>query len=100
VTVTGIPEVLLLPGRTDSKCYRIALDVSCIAVEGAFPTVVGMELGGASANVMPRRTTLRAGDQRLTMVVSGPAAGQNLTLLYELDGARHRASAGLAAQYA
>lgn len=98
VTVTGVSEVLLLPGHADSSCYRIALDISCAAVEGALPTVVGMELGGTSANVMPRRTTLRPGDQHLTMVVSGRVAEERLTLLYELDGARHRASVDLAAR--
>ena len=100
VTVTGVSEVLRLPGRADSRCYRIALDISCAPVDGALPTVVGMELGGTSANMMPRRTTLHPGDQHLTMVVSGPAAEQRLTLLYELDGARHRASFELAAQSA
>jgi hypothetical protein len=98
VTVTGVSEVLLLPGHADSRCYRIALDISCAAVEGALPTVVGMELGGTSANVMPRRTTLRPGHQNLTMVVSGRVAEERLTLLYELDGAGHRASVELAAQ--
>jgi hypothetical protein len=98
VTVTGVSEVLRLPGRADSPCYRIALDISCAPVDGALPTVVGMELGGTSANMMPRRTTLHAGDQNLTMVVSGPAAEERLTLLYELDGARHRASVELVAQ--
>ncbi|MGA8248201.1 MAG: hypothetical protein WB797_14955 [Nocardioides sp.] len=100
VTVTGVSEVLPLPGRADGRCYRIALDISCAPVDGALPTVVGMELGGTSANMMPRRTTLRPGDQHLTMVVSGPAAEQRLTLLYELDGARHRASVELAARSA
>jgi hypothetical protein len=100
VTVTGVSEVLRLPGHADSKCYRIAFDVSCAAVEGALPTVIGMELGGTSANVMPRRTTLRPGDQQLTMVVSGPVAEQRLTLVYELDGARHRASVELDARTA
>jgi hypothetical protein len=59
-----------------------------------------MEVGGTSANVMPRRTTLRAGDQHLIMVVSGPVAEQLLTLVYELEGARHRASVELVAQTA
>jgi hypothetical protein len=98
VTVTGVSEVLRLPGHADTRCYRIALDISCAPVDGALPTVVGMELGGTSANMMPRRTTLRPGDQHLTMVVSGPAAEERLTLLYELDGARHRASVELVAQ--
>jgi hypothetical protein len=100
VTVTGVSEVLRLPGHADSRCYRIALDISCASVDGALPTVIGMELGGASANMMPRRTTLRPGDQHLTMVVSGPAAQERLTLLYELDGARHRASVPLDARSA
>jgi len=100
VTVTGVSEVLRLPGQADSTCYRIAFDVSCAAVEGALPTVIGLELGGTSANVMPRRTTLRPGDQQLTMVVSGPVAEQRLTLVYELDGARHRASVEFDAQSA
>jgi hypothetical protein len=100
VTVTGVSEVLRLPGHADSPCYRISFDVFCAPVEGALPTVVGMELGGSSANVMPRRTTLRKGDQVLTMVVSGPVAEQRLTLVYELDGARHRASVDLVARSA
>jgi hypothetical protein len=98
VVVTGVSEVLRLPGRADTACYRISVDVWCAPVDGALPTVVGMELGGASANVMPRRTPLRPGDQHVTMVVSGPVAEQRLTLVYELDGARLRASVELSGQ--
>lgn len=98
VVVTGVSEVLRLPGRADTTCYRISFDVWCAPVDGALPTVVGMELGGASANVMPRRTPLHPGDQHLTMVVSGPVAEQRLTLVYELDGARLRASVELTGQ--
>jgi hypothetical protein len=94
VTLTGVTEVLPLPGQS-GESYRVTLDVQSSRTEPVTLDVLGLEVGDTSVWSLPRQPVVGPGAQRLTLVAGGTMSEGRLTLSYELDGHRHQVSASL-----
>jgi hypothetical protein len=92
VTLTGVTEVLALPGQSGDS-YRVTLDVQSSRTEPVTLDVLGLEVGDTSVWSLPRQPVVGPGAQRLTLVAGGKIGDGRLTLSYELDGLRHQVSA-------
>lgn len=95
VTLTGVAEVLALPGGQAGDSYRVTLDVSSTRTEPVTLDVLGLEVGDTAMWSVPRQPVVVPGAQRLTLVAGGTIRDGRLTLSYELDGLRHQVSASL-----
>jgi hypothetical protein len=95
VTLTGVTEVLPLPGGLSGDSYRVTLDVRSNRSEPVTLDVLGLEVGDTSVWSLPRQPVVGPGAQRLTLVAGGTVSEGQLTLSYELDGHRHQVSASL-----
>ena len=95
VTLTGVTEVLALPGQSGDS-YRVTLDVQSSRTEPVTLDVLGLkDEGDTSVWSLPRQPVVGPGAQRLTLVAGGKIGDGRLTLSYELDGLRHQVSASL-----
>jgi hypothetical protein len=94
VTITGVTEILRLPGD-GADSYRVTLETRSTRSEPVNLEVLGLEIGDRSVWSLPRQLVVRPGGQRLTLVAGGTVGQGRLTLRYDLDGHRHQVSAEL-----
>jgi hypothetical protein len=95
VTVTGVAEVVRLPGEGAVRSHRMTLDLAS-SISGSVTLLLSaVELRGIRGTVMPRSVVVAPGRDRLTVVVIGPVVEGALTLVYELEGVTHRSTTAL-----